>query len=395
MVNTKGGYKKTISQLTLGAVPSVIVGLDASRGVASRIQRLDLNRPLVVMDRTLSELGLADVLFDSENASRIDWTVFDKVVEDPPESVVYLASELAKENHCDSVIGFGGGSSMDVAKLVALLAHPHTNHSNLKSVYGVGLVNGPRLPLWQIPTTAGTGSEATAVSIVTTGETTKSGVVSPVLLADEIVLDAKLTVSLPPAVTAATGIDAMVHAIEAYTSARLKNPISDALSMQAVALLAQNIETVVFDGENLSARESMLVAAMMAGQAFANAPVGGVHALAYPIGGIFHVPHGLSNSLVLPHVLRFNAHAADEQYSQLASNIFNEPVASGGATLLAEYFIGLAEKFDLATRLRDVGISLKDLDVLADQAMLQQRLLINNPRVIHRKDAHDLYSSAL
>ena len=145
------------------------------------------------------------------------------------------------------------------------------------------------------------------VSIITTGETTKAGVVSRSLLADKIILDASLTTGLPPAVTAATGIDAMVHAIEAFTSKRLKNPVSDMLAREALRLMAANIETATLQGDNLEARSAMLLGAMLAGQAFANAPVAAVHALAYPLGGNYHIPHGLSNSLVLPHVLRFNA----------------------------------------------------------------------------------------
>ena len=204
------------------------------------------------------------------------------------------------------VIGFGG-SSMDVAKLVAVLCH---GAQPLETMYGINQIQGGRLPLVQVPTTAGTGSEVTPISIVTTGETTKSGVVAPQLYADAAYLDAELTVGLPPAATAATGVDAMVHAIEAYTSKRLKNPLSDHLAVLALKLLGANLLTACRDGHDIQARSNMLLGAMLAGQAFANAPVGGVHALAYPVGGIFHVPHGLSNALVLPAVLRFNAQAA-------------------------------------------------------------------------------------
>jgi len=178
------------------------------------------------------------------------------------------------------VIGFGGGSSMDVAKLLAVLIK---GEQQLADIYGVDQISGGRLPLIQVPTTAGTGSEATMVSIITTGETTKAGVVSLILLADKVILDAKLTLGLPPAVTAATGIDAMVHAIEAYTSLRLKNPLSDMLAREALGLMANNISTAVKQGNNLEAREAMLLGAMLAGQAFANAPVAAVHALAYPL----------------------------------------------------------------------------------------------------------------
>jgi Alcohol dehydrogenase, class IV len=232
--------------------------------------------------------------------------------------VVLDAVDYAKQQNIDGVIGVGGGSSMDVAKLVAALSG---NDTPIAEIYGVNQITDPRLPLIQIPTTAGTGSEVTPISIITTGETTKAGIVSDTLLPDVAVLDAKLTVGLPSSVTAATGVDAMVHAIEAYTSRLRKNPYSDMLAARALELLSKNIVPAVLDGHNVSAREGMLLGAMLAGQAFANAPVAAVHALAYPLGGHFHVPHGLSNSLVLPEVLRFNASSASPYYAELLNHL--------------------------------------------------------------------------
>ena len=264
-------------------------------------------------------------------------------------------------------------------------------------MYGIGNVKGGRLPLIQIPTTAGTGSEVTPISIVTTGETTKMGVVSPQLYADLAVLDATLTVGLPPKVTAATGIDAMVHAIEAYTTKLKKNPLSDMLACQALALLGNNIVVACEDGKNLAARQAMLLGAMLAGQSFANAPVAAVHALAYPIGGIFHVPHGLSNSLVLPHVLRFNAPEAVGMYAELAEIVCPQVAGSAEAKCqaLIAHMEGLAGRLGIETSLREVGIAESDLDRLADDAMLQTRLLTNNPRIVTRDDARAIYAAAL
>ena len=305
------------------------------------------------------------------------------------------AVRIAQEFACDGVIGFGGGSSMDVAKLLAVLIK---GEQALADIYGVDQITGGRLPLIQVPTTAGTGSEATMVSIITTGETTKAGVVSRTLLADKIILDAALTTGLPAAVTAATGIDAMVHAIEAFTSKRLKNPLSDMLAREALRLMAGNIETAVKQGDNLEARSAMLLGAMLAGQAFANAPVAAVHALAYPLGGNYHIPHGLSNSLVLPHVLRFNAPQAGELYAELAAIILpdqrlpEDAIATTG--LLADYFLALAEDLGLQTKLQQMNIAATDLPMLADEAMLQQRLLINNPREVSLEDALAIYTQA-
>jgi len=248
-----------------------------------------------------------------------------------------------------------------------------------------------------VPTTAGTGSEVTPISIVTTGEGEKKGVVSPLLLPDIALLDAELTLGLPAHITAATGIDAMVHAIEAFTTARLKNPISDCLAGQALRLLSGAIKQACTVPSDLRAREDMLLGACLAGMAFANAPVAAVHALAYPVGARFHVPHGLSNSLVLAPVLRFNLRVAMPLYAQLQD--FVAPGFDGDetkrATAFIDYLSGLAAELGLPTRLRDVGISADDIPLLAADAMKQTRLLVNNPRPVTEQDAAALYLEAL
>lgn len=329
----------------------------------------------------------------SLTAAGIVSVIYTDVVADPPEHVVEQALAFARDQRIDGVIGLGGGSSMDVAKVIALLT---SSIQKLADVYGVGNAKGSRLPLIQIPTTAGTGSEVTPVSIITTGATTKQGIVSPLLLADVALLDAELTVGLPAHITAATGIDAMVHAIEAYTSKLRKNPYSDMLACEALRLLSKHIVTAVEDGHNLEARSAMLYGAMLAGQAFANAPVAAVHALAYPLGGHYHISHGLSNSLVLPHVLRFNLPEAIPAYAQLA-NVIN-PYARAKQLTLAEYFIEamqtLISAVKLPTSLHKLNVPEADLPMLAKDAMLQQRLLVNNPRLVTEADALAIYRSA-
>jgi alcohol dehydrogenase len=235
------------------------------------------------------------------------------------------------------------------------------------------------------------------VAVVTTGETTKAGVSSSVLLPDVAVLDAQLTLGLPPAITAMTGVDAMVHAIEAYTSLHRKNPISDNLARQALGLLAANIRTAVTQGNNLEARERMLLGACLAGQAFANAPVAAVHALAYPLGGHYHIPHGLSNSLVLPAVLSFNAVNAAPLYAELAELVVGRPVAGSAEAATATFIGALVEligELGLPATLSAAGVAEQDLEMLAGDAMLQQRLLVNNPRDVAYADALDIYRCA-
>ncbi|MBB2495731.1 iron-containing alcohol dehydrogenase [Aquipseudomonas ullengensis] len=354
-------------------------------------------RVLIVTDPGITRFGLLNGVLPGFASAGLNVEVFDQVVADPPEAIVLNAVERARALEAQLVIGFGGGSSMDVAKLVALLAHPSCAQS-LKDIYGVGNAKGQRLPLIQVPTTAGTGSEVTQIAIITTGETTKMGVVSPLLLPDLAVLDADLTLGLPPAVTAATGIDAMVHAIEAYTSKIKKNPLSDLLAREALRLLAANLDQAVHNGQNREARQAMLLGALLAGQAFANSPCAAVHALAYPLGGHFHIPHGLSNALVLPHVLRFNAPLAMPLYAELAPLILGERLQPGDAQSLCEQFISelaaLNQRCGLPSRLRDAEVPENMLEQMASDAMLQQRLLVNNPREVSEADALAIYRAA-
>ncbi len=372
----------------------VRIGPGSSDELGASVRELSSKHILIVTDAEILALGLLDSALTSLKKSGIAVTIFSEVVADPPESVVFSGLELARKAGCDGVVGFGGGSSLDVAKLLAVLIK---SKQSLAEIYGVDKIDGSRLPLIQIPTTAGTGSEATMVSIITTGKATKAGVVSRSLLADNIILDASLTLGLPAHVTAATGIDAMVHAIEAFTSVRLKNPLSDMLAKQSLSMLSTNISKAVHNGNDLSARQEMLIGAMLAGQAFANAPVAAVHALAYPLGGNYHIPHGLSNSLVLPHVLRFNEPSAASLYYQLVPSIFglDKALMQGQSTvMLAGYFLDLARDFGLPTALRELDIPEDDLEMLADEAMLQTRLLINNPREMEKSDALAIYRKA-
>lgn len=352
---------------------------------------------LFVSDPGIIKLGLAEGALSHLEKCGFRVTQFDQIEPDPKATTVIKAVELAKARQCDGVIGFGGGSSMDVAKMVALLAN---SDQPLDEMYGVNHARGARLPLALVPTTAGTGSEVTAVSILTTGTDEKKGVVSPIILPDIALLDADLTLGLPPHITAATGIDAMVHAIEAYTSRNPNNnPISRTLARQALNLLGANIREVVSDGANLKARENMLLGSMLAGQAFANSPVAAVHALAYPVGSLFRVPHGLSNALVLEAVMRFNAVECAAEYAELAPHAFPDIATNRSSQAVAADFIerlgGLNAELGLETGLRHVGIVADDIPKLARDAMKQTRLLVNNPATLQLEDAQRIYKASI
>ena len=370
--------------------PSIHVEIGGASKLASILKARfgSVQRVFFVTDKVLVDLGVvAGALADLEEAG-VDVLLYSEVVPDPPEDVVLAAAAAAERFGADVVVGIGGGSSLDTAKLVSVLAN---TDQPLSTMYGVNQVQGTRLPLMLAPTTAGTGSEVTQISIVTVGETAKMGVSSPVLFPDLALLDAELTYGLPAPITAATGIDAMVHAIEAYTSRLRKNPISDQLARAALKTLHANIEKVCVDGADLEAREAMLLASMQAGQAFANAPVAAVHALAYPLGATFHVAHGLSNSLVLPSVLTFNAEAAGSAYAELAE-LIGLPASSGA---LVEELQRIAEATKIETRLRQVGVGEDDLEQLATDAMKIDRLLMNNPREMTFDAALACYRSVL
>lgn len=352
---------------------------------------------LFVTDPDIVKLGLCVAALQNIKDNGFDVTIFDAVEPDPKATTVLGGVEIAKAQNIACVVGFGGGSSMDVAKVIALLAH---SDQSIEQAYGVNQATGARLPLVLVPTTAGTGSEVTAVSILTTGAEEKKGIVSPIILPDVALLDAELTVGLPASITAATGVDAMVHAIEAYTSTNANNnPISKILAVQALDLLGANIREVVRNGSNIEARGDMLLGAMLAGQAFANAPVAAVHALAYPIGSLFHVPHGLSNALVLAEVMRFNAPRCGQAYAELAPHIFPDIDPNRSAKEICDDFVARLVQLNidlgLESGLRGVGITEADLDRLATDAMKQTRLLVNNPREVTKQDARHIYEASL
>lgn len=385
-----------MTSFTFNTTKSVVFEAGASARLADVAGSLLGRRCLLVTDPGLRRLCLCDPAIASlEDAGHVV-TVFDAVEADPSRETLLQAVEAGKAAGVTGVVGFGGGSSLDVAKLAALLLG---SEEDLDAAWGVGQARGPRLPLVLVPTTAGTGSEVTPVSIITVGAEEKRGVSSPVILPDIAVLDPDLTLGLPPHITAATGVDAMVHAIEAYTSMSANNnPLSKMLAREALRLLGSNIETAVSDGQDRAARGAMLLGSMLAGQAFANAPVAAVHALAYPIGGTFHVPHGLSNALILPHVLRFNAPDASLLYAEIAADAF--PHLSGVEDSHArcmgfiDALTELSQKLGMQTRLREVNIPEEAISKLASDAMLQTRLLVNNPREVTEQDAFAIYRAA-
>jgi alcohol dehydrogenase class IV len=370
--------------------PKLLAGADQARSLADKLPE---GPCLFVTDRELVQLGLAEAYRGAIAAGR-EVTIFDDVEADPSKETLLAAVDAGRSAGVTSVVALGGGSPMDVAKLAAYLLG---SGDDLDEIWGVDVANGRRLPLALVPTTAGTGSEATPISVITCDGGVKLAVNSAPLIADWAVLDATLTLGLPAHVTAATGIDAIVHAVEAYTSARLKNPLSDALAREALRLLSSNLLRVIERPHDLEARGAMLLGAHLAGLAFSNAPVAGVHALAYPLGGLHHLPHGLTNALMMRHVLSHNLEAAREHYAELAEILDPDCAGQGSqarAALLIDRLDELAQRSGLALRLRDHGVAFDEAPVLAREAMRQTRLLVNNPCEITESDAQRLYEAA-
>ena len=304
-------------------VAGIRFGWDSVLSLAEEIKRILGPRVLLISDPELTRIGLYTPLIDNLTKIGTEVRIFDKVQQDPTLENLELAIESGIGFLATGILGFGGGSPMDVAKLASLVLG---SSENIDSLWGVNNARGPRLPLILVPTTAGTGSEVTPVSIMTVENTEKRGVSSQVIIPDLAVLDPSLTMGLPSRITATTGIDAMVHAIEAYTSSSTNNNmISATLAMEALELLGSSILAATKDGTSEKrAREKMLLGSMLAGISFANSPVAGVHALAYPLGVKYKVSHGLSNSLLLPHVMKFNMQMTETRnsYAKLAGIIF-------------------------------------------------------------------------
>ena len=383
-----------MSHFQFQTVSNIISGLGSIYELKHLLQQQPYKKLLLVTDAGMIQQQLHLPIIEILETIQLDYVIYSSVQADPPEHIVLDAVQFAKNEKVDIVLGFGGGSSLDVAKVIAILVHPQQQQT-LSDLYGINNVKQPRLPLFLVPTTAGTGSEVTPISIVTTGKTTKTGIVSPVLFADVAILDATFTQNLPAHITAATGIDAMVHAIEAYTSKIKKNPYADMLAKQALKLLNHNLSLVLADGQNLAARQNMLVGSMLAGQAFANAPVAAVHALAYPLGGHFHISHGHSNALVLTEVLKFNAPHAKQYYAELMCWL--DPKSTGCTDGLCDLFIdhmqNHLDKSGLVLKLKDLNVTENMLEQLASDAMLQTRLLQNNPRELIQQDALQIYQA--
>ena len=373
----------------------IVFGNGTFDTLPDHIRELKASRPLVVLDKNLAGTGFRDRVKELLNKEGFKMTLFDKQVEAEPRlEVADEGAKAALKGKCDIVVGIGGGSAMDIAKAVAVLA---ANNKKAADYLGLNKVPGPGLPKIMVPTTAGTGSEVTFTSVfVRQNLKKKEGMNSPYLYPELALLDPTLTLSLPPVATASTGVDALCHAIESYTSVNA-SPMSEMFSLEAIQLISSSLRTCVHDGANLEAREKMLLGSLYAGLGLANAGVGAVHSLSYPLGGKYGVSHGLANTVMLPYVMSFNLPGALEKFTVIAEvmgEIIDDLPLREAAYLAVEAVQSLIEDCGIYTTLEDLNIPEEDFPELAKVAMTVTRPLENNPRKVTIEDAIEIYGEA-
>ncbi len=350
-------------------------------------------RHRVLLLSTPPVVAQAQPLVDSLRAKGIEVTVLTDIPPEPGVTDFERVLARARPFRPDCVIGFGGGSVLDVAKLVAAL---HDRSEAVRDCFGSGLVPERRTHLICLPTTSGTGSEVSPNAILLDEtERLKKGVISPWLVPDAAYVDPQFTLTLPPAVTAATGIDAMVHCIEAYAN-RFAHPTVDLYALQGIRLIAAHLVRAVRHGRDLEARSAVALGSLYGGLCLGPVNTAAVHALAYPLGSEFHIAHGLSNALILPHVLRFNLDAAPARYAAIATALGVPPGIDDRATAAAgiQRIGELCAECGIPPGLSAAGIPRDALPHLADAAMKVTRLLVNNPREVTREDALRIYEEA-
>ena len=372
----------------------ILFGEGSLELLPEEIKLLSGKNIFLVMDEGFSRTPMADQISVSIKQGGCPFILFNKVTPEPEPSVADEGADLARTEECNLVIGVGGGSSMDVAKAVAVLV---TNGGSAVDYLGVEKVSKPGLPTIMIPTTAGTGSEVTFTAVFTMRQTRrKGGINSRFLYPDLALLDPELTVPLPPDITATTGMDALIHALEGFTAVQA-NPISDALAREAIATIGSNVRLAVAKGENRQARSEMLMGSLLAGLTLSSAGVGACHALAYPLGAFFDVPHGLANAVLLPHVMRYNLIGALARYAEVAELLGAD---TSGLTLretaekAIEQVSALLEDLGVAKTLRELDIPESSIEEMAEAAMKVDRPIANNPRMMTKESAVRIYKGA-
>lgn len=380
-----------IQRITLYQPQRLVFGRDCAQDCGPYLQRSGSRRAMIVTSPATRQLaaGVAETIVHAG----LEVEIYDDVDKEPTIAMFRLALEAGRDLQPDAVVGVGGGSALDVAKLVAALVDAS---QSVEDCFGIDLLSGRRKLLACLPTTAGTGSEVSPNAILLDDPARlKKGVVSPYLVPDASFVDPMLTLSVPPAVTAATGLDALTHCIEAYTN-RFANPLIDLYALEGIRLIASTLARTVADGLDIDAREQVALGSLYGGICLGPVNTAGVHALAYPLGGEFHIAHGISNAVLLPHVMNFNLTASLERFAEVAIALGAQAQSSSLETARR----GIARVHEIARQcgvpmnLADLGVPRSAVPGMAKAAMQVQRLLKNNPRQMTAADAVEIYESA-
>lgn len=372
----------------------IVFGTGSFNKLAEHIQALRGRRPLIVLDKNLAAAGFNKKVTDILDKNGLKTSFFEQAEPEPRLELADEGAKAALKGKCDLVVGIGGGSAMDLAKAVAAVAG---NKGKAADYLGLNKVPAPGLPTIMVPTTAGTGSEVTFTAVfVRRNLKKKEGMNSPFLYPDIALLDPELTLTLPPEPTATTGLDALCHAIESYTSIQA-SPLSEMISLKAIRLISDHLRTCVHNGGNLEARAEMLLGSLYAGLGLANAGVTAVHSLSYPLGGTYGVPHGLANTLLLPHVMAFNLPGNLEKFAVIAEvmgEMVDDLPLREAAWQAVEAVNALIEDCGVHKTLEDLDIPQEAFPELAKTAMTVARPLENNPRKLTIEDAIEIYGEA-
>jgi alcohol dehydrogenase len=372
---------------------SVENGIGLSKEIGSFLESKGAKKVFLITDQGIRSAGILNGIEHSLEGAKIQYEVFDNIVPNPTSESVKDGLNRLKLDHFDHVLAVGGGSSIDTAKAIAVMAR---NEGDILDYEGVGKIPNEGLPLTVIPTTSGTGSEVTSATIITNSETHfKTAIISPYLFPNFAVLDAELTVGLPQHITSSTGMDALTHAIESYTS-KTATPVSKAFAVQSLKMIGENIEKAFYVATDLESRENMLVASMLAGAAFTQSRLGNVHAISHTLGGVFDIPHGIANATLLPFVMKFNLPACPKEMADIARCLGSD--TSGLNDLEAgekaiEAVIRLNRSLNIPLNIKELGVDLDAIDKLVDDSMRSGNVLIN-PRLTTANDIRQIIESA-
>jgi len=380
--------------ITLRTSHLILAGLGASERLGQEAKGIGTKKTLVVTDKGVIDSGTGKKIKDLLEKEGIGVEVFDQVISDPDIACAQACIEMAKRDKYDLIVGVGGGSPMDIASITSVML---TNPGTVYDYFGINLVKNSGIPTILIPTTAGTGAEATPNAILTdTKEKLKKAIVSPYILPRVAIVDPLLTLSMPPSVTSSSGIDALTHAIESYTSNNA-TILTDLFAREAIIMIGRSLRTAVANGNNLEARYDMSIGSLYAGISLANAGVTAVHALAYPLGGQFNIPHGIANGLLLPYVMEFNVLGNIPKFAQIAQ--FLEEKVDHMTLLDQAYHAAKTVKaiyrdLKIPQSLTELNIPKEAIPSMAQGAINITRLMGNNPRTMTAQDAERIYEKA-